>query len=275
MTDYNFMKQLEMWKATNYGAQMQQLKAAGLNPGLIYGMGGAGGATTGQAAGNVTGGHAPVGGGEAVAMAGMGINAGLMRAQKENIEANTEKTKAETAKASGPETEKIRTETAGIALSNEFLKQTLNDRVDIINTDMNRQIEELDLAIGRKEEERGTRAMRIEGIRAQATGEILKNVLIDAQTKSTGQSIEESKARVVQMQAQIDKWAEEISQGWVNLERQEFEVLLKKWEAEVKASFPGIGQALGRLMNGAMEQLSRATGQGSLPKYKAPERNKQ
>ena len=45
LTDYNAAKQLEMWKATNYPAQVEQMKLAGLNPALAYGMGGAGGVT--------------------------------------------------------------------------------------------------------------------------------------------------------------------------------------------------------------------------------------
>ena len=38
---------LDMWNKTNYEAQMAHLKNAGLNPGLIYGMKGGGGVTTG------------------------------------------------------------------------------------------------------------------------------------------------------------------------------------------------------------------------------------
>ena len=45
LTDYNAAKQLEMWKATNYPAQIEQMKLAGLNPALAYGMGGGGGVT--------------------------------------------------------------------------------------------------------------------------------------------------------------------------------------------------------------------------------------
>ena len=45
LTDYNAAKQLEMWKATNYPAQVEQMKLAGLNPALAYGMGGGGGVT--------------------------------------------------------------------------------------------------------------------------------------------------------------------------------------------------------------------------------------
>lgn len=40
MTDYSFQKQLQMWKDTNYKAQVEQMEEAGLNPALLYGMGG-------------------------------------------------------------------------------------------------------------------------------------------------------------------------------------------------------------------------------------------
>ena len=35
-------QQLSMWNATNYGAQTAHLQAAGLNPALMYGVGGGG-----------------------------------------------------------------------------------------------------------------------------------------------------------------------------------------------------------------------------------------
>ena len=48
-------QQLSMWNATNYGAQVSHLEAAGLNPALMYGAGGGGGSTT---AGSGAGGQA-------------------------------------------------------------------------------------------------------------------------------------------------------------------------------------------------------------------------
>ena len=52
--------QMKTWEETNYPAQMKMLKEAGLNPGLIYGQGGAGGSTTGsQGGGSASGGNAP------------------------------------------------------------------------------------------------------------------------------------------------------------------------------------------------------------------------
>lgn len=44
----------EMWEKTNYAAQIEQMKKAGLSPGLMYGQGGAGGGTVSGAQGQGT-----------------------------------------------------------------------------------------------------------------------------------------------------------------------------------------------------------------------------
>lgn len=96
MTDYNISKQLQMWKDTSYGAQKTEMQKAGLNPALMYGMGGGGGQSTGNASGTVNGGNAPQGGGEAMGMIQQQMNLQLLKAQKENIEADTENKKSGT-----------------------------------------------------------------------------------------------------------------------------------------------------------------------------------
>ena len=112
MADYNYTKQMNMWDATNYSAQKAQLEKAGLNPGLIYGMSGGGATTTGGGySAGVGGGNAPSGGGEIQAMLGMGLQLQLMKAQKENIEADTANKEANTAKTSGIDTTKAQAET--------------------------------------------------------------------------------------------------------------------------------------------------------------------
>lgn len=86
--------QYQQWEKTNYPAQMEMLKKAGLNPALLYGMGGAGGATAGsQGGGTAQGGSAPQP--QQLDIAGA-VQVGLMEAQKENIKAQTDKTKTET-----------------------------------------------------------------------------------------------------------------------------------------------------------------------------------
>ena len=58
------LKEMQMWEDTNYSAQKEQMRKAGLNPALMYGMGGGGGTTVGGGGGAVSAGEAPKGGRE-------------------------------------------------------------------------------------------------------------------------------------------------------------------------------------------------------------------
>lgn len=89
MADYNKRLELEMWEATGYVGQKRQLKEAGLNPGLMYGMSGGGGQTTGGSSGGTQPGNAQQNPGEMQAAMAMGMQLQLLKAQKENIEADT------------------------------------------------------------------------------------------------------------------------------------------------------------------------------------------
>lgn len=101
MTNFNVGKQLQMWKDTSYGAQKEQMQKAGLNPGLMYGMSGGGGQTAGISAGQVPSGGAPKGGGEVMGMMSQAMAAqqlSLLKAQKENIDADTANKQSTTGK---------------------------------------------------------------------------------------------------------------------------------------------------------------------------------
>jgi len=79
--------QMDMWNKTNYKAQLEHMKAAGLNPALMYGMGGGGGSTTGSQGG----GSQNMGGVEQ--QKNMGIEGAMAMAQMANLAAQTQKTK--------------------------------------------------------------------------------------------------------------------------------------------------------------------------------------
>lgn len=86
--------QYQQWEKTNYPAQMEMMRKAGLNPSMMYGMAGAGGATAGsQGGGAAQGGSAPQP--QQMDIAGA-MQVALMKSQKENIEADTENKKAST-----------------------------------------------------------------------------------------------------------------------------------------------------------------------------------
>ena len=104
----------EMWDYTNYENQVKHLEAAGLNPALLYGQGGGGGATAaGGAVGNGQGtaGQAPSGGSpqaiksQIIEGAGMGVQLGLMEAQAKALRAKAAKDNADAEKTAGVDTE--------------------------------------------------------------------------------------------------------------------------------------------------------------------------
>tara|TARA_B110000977_G_scaffold197660_1_gene280761 strand:+ start:168 stop:929 length:762 start_codon:yes stop_codon:yes gene_type:complete len=77
--------QMDMWNKTNYGAQIEHMKNAGLNPALMYGMSGGGGSTTGSQGG----GSQSMGGVEQ--QKNMGIEGAMAMAQMELMKAQAYK----------------------------------------------------------------------------------------------------------------------------------------------------------------------------------------
>lgn len=100
--DYSQQLALDMWNKTNYESQVEHMKAAGLNPALLYSKGGAGGSTAGA------GTAAPVSDGTTQAV-GMGLQAKQIAISQAQQMAETAKTVAETAKISGVDTESVKT----------------------------------------------------------------------------------------------------------------------------------------------------------------------
>lgn len=140
-TEYDNAQQMKMWEATNYKAQMEQLRKAGLNPALIYEGSGAGGTT--QAS---SGGEAAVQasrGSETIQGMGMGLQMGMMKAQLDLMRAQTEKTKAEAAKTAGVDTANVAADTANKQLEAIILKYTGKEQKDVYElvTSPNREIQ--------------------------------------------------------------------------------------------------------------------------------------
>lgn len=116
LAQFNQGLAMDMWNKTNYGAQRKHLEDAGLNVGLMYGSAGQGGSTAGAGrADGVSAGQAPAGGGEYIAGMGLALQSAMQQAQIENIKANTEKTKVDTAKTAGVDTTEAETRIAKMA----------------------------------------------------------------------------------------------------------------------------------------------------------------
>lgn len=128
MAMFNQKMQMEMWEKTGPQGMMEQLKKAGLNPALMYGMGGGGGQTTAAAAAQgVNNAQAEGGGGrETQEFSQLGMQLGaqmeLLKAQKENIEADTKLKETNANKLAGVDTELGKSQTA-VNIAEELIKR--------------------------------------------------------------------------------------------------------------------------------------------------------
>lgn len=279
MSDYNMSKQLQMWKDTSYPAQMEQLKKAGLNPGLLYGMGGAGGGVTGQTTSNVTGQQAPSNTGEAVSMAGMGIQAGMMAAQQElmkaearkaNAEAkneetvNPQKTVAETGLAlantgnAEQDTQLKKVETGLKAIQGKIAAATIEEQIRIISQSAT-ELDEIVMQLGVKTNmDRATQQDKIDTIHAEMIGAFLDNNLKTAMTGKTEQEIQNMKQEILQ------KW-KALSNETRGLDQKDAQLAIEKWGTEMRSAYPSIWGVMGNSLQTLTRTLDNRT-----PTYQIP-----
>ncbi|AXH75057.1 MAG: DNA pilot protein [Microviridae sp.] len=139
---------IDTWNKTNYPAQRAQMEKAGLNVGLMYGMGGGGGATTNTPTGNVTGAMAPSGGNEAHMAMDKALQMELQKAQIQNIEADTKVKEAEIpVKGTTADVNTAKVGEIGASIDN-IKAQTATEQSKKALTDYQAANEELKLKIG-------------------------------------------------------------------------------------------------------------------------------
>ena len=98
---FNREQQMKLWEDTNYKAQVEQMKKAGLSVSNMYGGGGAGGATAAATSGSVSGGTAAGTTNEAMAGMGLMLQNQNLAAQRDLIKAQTNNIDADTANKTG------------------------------------------------------------------------------------------------------------------------------------------------------------------------------
>lgn len=237
MMDYSMLKQMEMWKNTNFSAQIAQMKAAGLSPGLIYGMKGGGGITTGSPQGNVAGATAPVGGQEIQTMIGQGMNLQLMEAQKQLIQAQAENVKADTANKpktgeqieattlnllQGVESQKAQQELTQVQTRinqiDEWIKnKSKEDAADLIMWQAQKTLSEVEQIFRNNTITKATQENIIEMVAVELTAKYIQNDLTQAQitTEKGKPALQTAQTQLSQEQAK--KTATDIIQGYLAL----------------------------------------------------------
>lgn len=221
------VRNMAMWDYTNYENQKKHMQAAGLNPALMYGQGGGGGASTGGTQAAATGMPTPQGEAIGTGKQGMALQAANLISQTAVNQASAKKMEAEANKIKGVDTEQAK---AGI---DNIIAQTANEKVKkgliYADTRVKDAMEELSRA---KVEETGWAIKNIvkgmESMDAQIRQTGLNNELIE---KTMESQVNEAVARVQNIMAdtllkgsqgrvnqeQAKAIGEQVKQGWENV----------------------------------------------------------
>lgn len=153
MGEFNRNQAMKMWHDTGYSAQKKQMMEAGINPALMYGLGGGGGQTTQVQSGSVQGQSAVGQGREMQDMMGMSLQLELLKAQKENIQADTALKTADAVKTAGADTGLTESQTGLNKIKTNIEQMNLNvkrstwqNEVERIVNETNKSFDEAALA---------------------------------------------------------------------------------------------------------------------------------
>jgi len=235
-----------MWNDTNYTARLKQAEAAGVSKAAV--LGGSGTGTQGISV------SAPGSSGAADAaattnarsqMMGQGMQLAsqlaLMKAQKENIEADTANKQAGT--------EQTGASTEGTKIDNTVKKETQQATISTIKEKAFQQLAETGISEQNRSVGAETQNARINKIKAEAIGQILQNESTRSGTKLNNKRIEEI--------------TNSIQQRWKDLELQGrgLEVSKENMETLTEAMLWGAGiQATGNIVRDVVDIASKKGG---------------
>lgn len=214
--EWNRKLEMQMWNDTNYSAQIEQMKKAGLNPGLMYQQGGSGG-TTQIASGSQSGGQAT--GGTNTATQGMAVmlQAQMMQSQIEFNKANAQKATAEADSTRGAEgttgASQIGKNTQDVAFS-----KVMQENVELQNIVKNATLDtEIDTA-GAKYNQIIT-DIRATGLQNKVNEEVINEKIQQVRLQTIKSSLENELigTQIGVNKANIDKIANEIEIRWEQL----------------------------------------------------------
>lgn len=227
MSNHNLKNQKDLWEYTGYENQVRQMKAANINPAYLLGKGGAGGQTAAAVGGGGIGmASGPSSGGEGLGMIQANMQNMMMKAQIDNLNADTEKKKVEATKTGGVDTKlgetQIASITQGIAnqqaaeeltktqdriarVSAEVGEGTIHEQIGEITYAMRYMSEKANQLVTSNSVDRQTMNSKIEILKQEALEAAVKVTLANAKVKNTEVNTE-------MMGAEIRKWVKEMEQ---------------------------------------------------------------
>lgn len=229
--------QQQNWDYTNYENQVKHMENAGLNVGLMYGMGGGGGQSMGAGGGGgASGGNAPQN--NAPQMMAQMLQSEALKSQIALNEANANDANASADLKRGPQTENVGADTAlknmntaNAKIQNEIGNKTIEEVVDTIIANRDKAVAESSSAMTKASVDATTKQSTINQIDSAALNEALKGAVM--------------KSGINLNDAQINKMAEEIKIG--------------KFNAQTNADFQGLDKVAGGQLTKIINWFNGAT----------------
>lgn len=255
MADVNKNNQMEIWNKTNYGAQMDKMKEAGINPALMYGQAGAGGTTGGSTTGAMpTGATAS----DSSSRDQQKISMGLMLAQTANLAANTAKTTEEAKKIAGADTANTEAQTGLTQQQTKYSEILTKYQNESIEYQLDKIAQEANIALGQAQSagvkgnvDQATAVEQIQKVKQEAA-----NTAIQAVAMKQGIQLEQAKVQEITNSIQ-QKWRElELKGQGQNLEHNDRVKAIEEFTANALkvAGIQAAGNVVGDVVKIATRQ---------------------
>lgn len=270
LSDYNQQQQLDMWNKTNYGAQVEHIKAAGLNPAMLYGHSGGGGATTGGTTSAISGGQAANAAATMQAQTGMAMQI----AQTDLLKAQAKKANIEADKLEGIDTQHT------LTLIEKAKADINSTKAHKILTDAQTEFQKAQTKFENDATEDKLSTIRWTAVKlrhdanvsfnqstiSQATQQTIIRT-INAQLLQQELSIKLTAAQIGKTKTEINAISEKIAQDWKNLQIQQQNAdqqtranNIRAFEATIKERYPSIMNLAGATLKDFSDALNNTLG---------------
>ena len=239
------------WLRTNYSAQRGEMERAGLNVGMMYGMGsGAGGTLTGGSGGSAASGNAPQPNNQMAMLLGdLMANIELKKAQARNLNVNSDKTE-------GVDTDLTKTQIDNNKIQNSFNTENFETalekaKADLenVNANTNKQVAEGKLS-------------EIDGVTRnwKNVSDVLNTIM---ETKQMSENIKQKWAEVKtgwqnaltniknaetnRMNANTNQYNANINA--INAEINQEKMKIQEFTENIKSEYPNVWSVLGKVIN--------------------------